>query len=1213
MINGRVAFRTLRGVAVADVESGRLLWESSEGISPERLLTGDSQAVQPSRNVRMRVVGRVVADYGANQFDQHQLTGLLFRDGGYGLLSSDGRRLFAIEQSALMAQANYGYWWGGMDPSSQDAFGRDWASNQIVAFDLESGAQLWEVGGRRMHEPFDPPLAGTFFLGPPVADGEQLFVIGERDKEILLFVLSAQNGELLWSQVLAAVTTSIEFDAVRRMWACQPSVDAGTVVCPTGAGWMLALDRHSRRILWAHRYAARREDGRNHGGAQMNSLQPLNERWCQAAPILADGRVVFTPDEQPDGTGQDQPRLLCLDALTGRKVWEQEKGNSLYLGGVLDGAVIVVGRHDVRGLALTDGRPLWTTPIPAGSGPPAGRGAAVGDRFLLPLVSGELWALDIASGIVETRSRLPEGSPPLGNLAMHDGTLLSLSSYELTGFEQRDTFEQQIAARKAADPSDLWASVREAEMLSVTGDHAGALAALDRANRKAAGADAELAERHRLRTFETLLALARADLAGSDTEFGRAGGLTDSAAENLALTRVDAQRRVARGDWEGAFDVYWQLPRQYAADLMIEDGDVTVRLDLWAGGRLADLWEQVPTERRGSLDVLVRDAVTAALIGTRDEQVQIERLCGFHPAASDVTWALIERAAQQGEFAAAEVRLRRLMAGLDPALAARGWQRLGQLLLDFGLPLDAAACFGVLEQQYAGVPLPGGETGASAAAAWFDVQQLDRGVLARPEIAVWSNDKFEVSRSRRTGGNFYYGQLPVVLNSGEAFYDRHEFVFQPQQQSASLRIEGIAGDEPYWTVARSTQPQYYNQGAAVMTSGLQAVVLHQGVLHALSLPDRRVLWSQSLSDRGQNVYTRNVYDNDSHSLQPANGFTSRAGLTRGQSTTGMLALTSPTGVAYYGRGEFVMADPVSGEVLWRRRGVPPQTSLFGNADTIYVVTPNTANSYAVRAADGQPVAIQNLAELMPDAVAVRQQGLLLVQRGNTGRTLGAARGKLLVRLFDPLTDTEAWRHELDARSRLSWLDPQTLLVLEESSGDCLSINVATGESLALGNVPANLVKDSSEILAVADAEHVYLMLNHLRNSFVSYVNPPAVRVNGTVVALRRDGDGQAWQRLVENQNLLLTQFAHSPLMVFLTYQHVQLEKLQTVYAKSQLRVLDKGTGEIAVEDDRATPGGGYYQLQISRSDRSLEIRSHNERIMIQAKQPAPAPAAAASR
>jgi hypothetical protein len=388
-----------------------------------------------------------------------------------------------------------------------------------------------------------------------------------------------------------------------------------------------------------------------------------------------------------------------------------------------------------------------------------------------------------------------------------------------------------------------------------------------------------------------------------------------------------------------------------------------------------------------------------------------------------------------------------------------------------------------------------------------------------------------------------------------------------------------------------------------VTSGLQAVVLNMGVLQALSIPDRRVLWSLPLSDRGQTIYTRNVYDNDSHALQPANSFAGRSGLTQGQSPTGMLGVVSPSGVAFYGRGEFIVADPLTGDVLWRRRGVPPQTSLYGNADVIFVVTPNHANSYAVRMSDGQKLEVENLSELINNAVAFRQNGLVLVERGATGRERGAERGKMLVRVFDPVGGTEAWRQEFDSRSRLSWLDPQTLLVLEESSAACYSIQVDTGETTELGAVPANLIKDSSEVLAVADAQYVYIVLNHLRNSFVSYVNPPAIRVNGTVLALRRNGDGEAWQRVVENQNLLLTQFAHSPLMVFLTYQHVHLEKLQTVYAKSQLVVLDKGTGDVAVEDDRASPGGGYYQLEISHTDRSLEISSHNERIVIRAHRP----------
>lgn len=1210
--DGRVAFRTLRGLAVADVASGELLWESEEGISPERLLTGDAEADPIGGGRRMRMIGRIVADYGANQFDQHQLTSLLFRDAGYGLLSSDGRRVFAVEQSALMAQANYGYWWGGMDPSLQDAYGRDWATNQIVAFDLESGAQVWEVGGRRMHEPFDPPLAGTFFLGPPVADGDELFVIGERDKEIVLFVLKAETGEPIWSQVLAGVTTSIEFDAVRRLWSCQPSVDAGTIVCPTGAGWLLALDRHARRIQWAHRYAGRRDDGRNNNGAQMHSLQPLNERWCQSAPILADGRVVYTPDEQPDESGQDLPRVICLDAMTGEQRWQQEKGNWLYVAGVLDGAVLLVGRHAMSALSLSDGTPRWTTNIPPEQGPPSGRGAAVGDHFLLPLVSGELWTLKVSDGQVVSRSRLPAEGAPLGNLVMHEGTLMSLSPHQLTGFEQRDTFEAEIARRKQAAPDDLWAAVREAEMLRVAGRYAEALAALDRADRRLPGADSQLAERHRRLTFETLLDVVRSDLLVHDDLFARAGGLTDSAEENLELTRVDADRRIARGDWEGAFDVYWQLPRQYPGDLMIDDGDVTVRLDLWAGGRLATLWERAPEGSRAFIDVQIRDAVTAALSGSEEEQIQIERLCGFHPASTDVTWALIEHASRNGLFAEAEVRLRRLLARGDSSSAPRALQRLAGLLLQFSQPVDAALCMAELERRFADLRLPDGRTGAEAAAAWFEQEALGRDVLAPPGVAVWSEDEFEMTRSRRLNGNFYYGQLPVIIHSGEAFYDRHEFVFAPQQEFPALRIERVANDEPYWTIPlRSSPSEYYNQGGAARTSGLQAVVLNLGVLQALSLPDRRVLWSLPVSERGQTVYSRNVYDNDSHALQPAHGFAGRSGLGQGQSPTGMLAVVSPSGVAYYGRGEFIVVDPLSGGVLWRRRGVPPQTSLYGNAETMFVVTPNSSNSYAVRMSDGQKLEIEGLSDLIDDAVAFRPNGLVLVERGARGRARAAERGKLLIRVYDPLTRAEAWRHEFDTRSRLSWVDPQTLLVLDESTAACTSIRVDTGETMELGSVPASLVKDSSEVLAVADSEHVYVVLNHLRNSFVSYVNPPAVRVNGTVIALRRNGDGKAWQRVVENQNLLLTQFAQSPLMVFLTYQHVHLEKLQTVYAKSQLVVLDKGTGEIAVQDERASPGGGYYQLEVSRQERSLEISSHNERIMIHAT-PSDSPQAAAT-
>ena len=47
-------------------------------------------------------------------------------------------------------------------------------------------------------------------------------------------------------------------------------------------------------------------------------------------------------------------------------------------------------------------------------------------------------------------------------------------------------------------------------------------------------------------------------------------------------------------------------------------------------------------------------------------------------------------------------------------------------------------------------------------------------------------------------------------------------------------------------------------------------------------------------------------------------------------------------------------------------------------------------------------------------------------------------------------------------------------------------------------------------------------------------------------------------------------------------------------------VLDKKTGRAVAESNQVSNGGGYYQLRLNLADRYFEIRSHNERIRIQA-------------
>src|SRR5690606_13579374 len=118
------------------------------------------------------------------------------------------------------------------------------------------GRPLWEIGGVKRDEPFDLPLAGENFLGPPMIDGGELIVIGERDNELRVFGIDPHSGQERWSQLISYINAKIEQDLVRRWWPLHVASSQGVLVCPTGVGWLLGVDRRQHSLLWAYRYSA---------------------------------------------------------------------------------------------------------------------------------------------------------------------------------------------------------------------------------------------------------------------------------------------------------------------------------------------------------------------------------------------------------------------------------------------------------------------------------------------------------------------------------------------------------------------------------------------------------------------------------------------------------------------------------------------------------------------------------------------------------------------------------------------------------------------------------------------------------------------------------------------------------------------------------------------------------------------------------------------
>ena len=76
-------------------------------------------------------------------------------------------------------------------------------------------------------------------------------MIAELAGDIILVCLDPETGNELWRQQLLAVESGgIEADPIRRIAGSMPTYHDGILICPTGAGAIVAIDLADRMIRW---------------------------------------------------------------------------------------------------------------------------------------------------------------------------------------------------------------------------------------------------------------------------------------------------------------------------------------------------------------------------------------------------------------------------------------------------------------------------------------------------------------------------------------------------------------------------------------------------------------------------------------------------------------------------------------------------------------------------------------------------------------------------------------------------------------------------------------------------------------------------------------------------------------------------------------------------------------------------------------------------
>ncbi len=1119
--------------------------------------------------------------YGPTVFTDHSVL---------GTLSSDGVRVYAVDDLTLPPYTammnNFGLRF------FHEEMNRWLNHNRLMAIDLESGNVVWEIGAQSGEK-----YADTFFLAPPLPVGEYVYALVETKQEIRLLCMDPNQLEavdpegkvkvpaLIWAQTLCQPERKLLDEGARRTQAASLAYADGMLICPTNAGVILGVDLLNRSLVWAHSYQEGDEGVRLRPGQpgfnyQMQFQIPTSH-WAATAPVIADGKVVFT--------SPDAPTIQCLDLRDGKLLWTRRKEDGdFYLGGVFGGKVLLVGKNQVRALDLKDGsKEVWRSTEATGT--PTGRGIATKTHYFVPVKRkdgtqevGEVWSVNLENGkvakshapkprkneVAETKDRnlIP------GNLVLFESDVISQNQAGVAAYPMLAVVEREITAKLDDNPNDAEARAKRGKLRYHQGEYLSAVedfhVALD------SNPPPELRDDVGKYLYDALGDLLDDDFGKHEkfvAEFEKLTHVPD--ADEKLSRRANYLRLLAKGrEGQGRLTDAYQAYSEFAALgvkqlLHAPDSPSTKVLPaVWAQARMAEMVKKATPDQRSQL---------AAAFQKQWEKVQtgadLDALRGFVDAFGSVSEQGMQARLQlalrlmgdstqilEGElFGEAESQLIYLARNASPELAAKGLDTLAQLYTRKRFMEDAFESYRQLARRFPKVVVRDGKTaeeifnGLSADKRFWPYLDERRGTS-------WNGTgdfKQYIVRVNNVQPNQQQNQMMVIPLDPETeslpYFDRFRLtIYQNYQTREAKLVDKMTGEvKPAFRLEQRPEIVWNIQfgqqriRGACKTAGHLMVFSWGHHVYGYDPLRNKVLWNRDLLEgldiRAQNAAGVNTYlqpqPNGSLVLMHPDGFMEKLGL---------LGPVEPTYACFVVRGKgLVCLDPWTGRERWIKSDVPPGTEMFGDGDYIYLAQPNrnqgTYTTLALQALSGVPVQVPDFNALYREKRGVFGRHLLLRDIGANGVTL---------RLYDVQTGADAWARNFGPKAVALNSQVLDLVGAIDAEGKAVVLDAGSGREVLKAALDPALVANSPEVHLLADARTIFLAFNLPSNANVpanqarrqvSAYGLRHVPIQGPLYAFDRATGQERWQPVdMPQQHLIVERFDESPLLICASRQIV---------------------------------------------------------------------------
>jgi hypothetical protein len=289
--------------------------------------------------------------------------------------------------------------------------------------------------------------------------------------------------------------------------------------------------------------------------------------------------------------------------------------------------------------------------------------------------------------------------------------------------------------------------------------------------------------------------------------------------------------------------------------------------------------------------------------------------------------------------------------------------------------------------------------------------------------------------------------------------------------------------------------------------------------------------------------------------------------------------------------DLVALDPLSGETLWQRRGLPHAAVLFGDDELVFVAGENDDTAVVLRASDGHELGQRRIPPA--DRIVTPLGRRLLIWDTSAGRTT--------VRLWDAWTQTDLWTQSFDDSARGCTVGRHALAVMQRD-GQFALLELPGGRRLIDAQLPAE--PDLTELYVLASREHWLVLTNTppRNDANVGYVNPIPGGVNnprmqGHVHAFARQDGAHLWSREVKHQAIQLEQPSELPVLLFAC--QIYRRDLATNRGATYFSVLclDKRDGRTLFEHETTT-GSAHCDAAGNPRDHSVTLEMTQQTVTL---------------